>query len=155
MARWKRAAKGAWRLTKARRGAAIVEFAFVANLSFLLFFGCIEAAWQAACAAALNHAVAEASRFGVTGACSLPGQAGAPTTRAALVGWIANYTTGGLLPSSVDIRTTYYKTLADALSGTGGTQGLGNGGQWVTYAMSYKPRLTYVGDLIAVGSPSG
>ena len=144
------------RLTNDCAGSAIVEFAIMANLTLLIFLGCIEAAWQAGTSAALTHALVEVTRFGMTGACSLPGETGQPTGRSAMLNWIASRYTAGIIPSTLTVSTKSYTTFAGAIAGTGGVTGPGNGGEWVSYTLSYtRPYLIpYVATIMMQGTPA-
>ena len=145
------------RRRRGRRGATAAEFALLAVPAILLTYAGLEAAWQVATLAALDHAALRASRFGATGADAPPGRSGAPNCRSAVIPWFASSVTGGFLkPDRLTVTTDSYAGFSAALDRTGGTRGPGLGKQVVTYTLTYRqpwlagglaPLVTGVGEM--------
>jgi Flp pilus assembly protein TadG len=126
-----------------RRGTIAVEFAIAAVPFVLLLIGIMELAWQFTTAAALDAAVLRASRFGITGQATTPGEPAGYTCRSQTIAWIITSSTGGFLKSAnVTVSTAAYGNASDLSSGTP-VAGAGTGGQVVTYNVTYtQPLLT-------------
>lgn len=125
------------RVLGARRGASSAEFALVSIPFFVFILGIMEVAWQLATATALDHAVLHASRFGITGLATRPGAPQEVTCRSQAIPWVVTRVTNGFLkPSYLTLTTTAY----GGVSGMGGagTSGAGEGGQVVSYSISYR-----------------
>ncbi len=104
-----------------------------------MMYATMEAAWQVATLAALDHAALRATRFGATGANQPSGATGAPECRAAAIPWLASRVTGGLLkPDRLTITTTNFANFNSAHARSGGSPGPGAGGQSVTYLLTYR-----------------
>ena len=105
----------------------------------------MELSWQVATGAALDYGGREASRYAVTGSCSIAGITGTPpTNRSALIATIASQSTGGFLnPNILMVTTSAYSNFASYQNSTGATAGAGVGGNTVAYTLSYnQPYLT-------------
>lgn len=131
------------RVLGSRRGASAAEFAIIAGPFFLLVLGTIEASWQLATGAALDHASLKASRFGVTGANTPPAaltanQQNVPSCRSSNIRWVIARSTNGLIKdnSNLQVTTTTWSGLAASRTGAG-TAGLGTSGQIVSYTITY------------------
>ncbi len=104
----------------------------------LLMYGVMEASWQVATLAALDHAALRAVRFGTTGLAKPPSRTGAPTCRSASIPWLASQVTGGFLKASrLTVTTNTFSNYSNSASRSGGTSGAGTGGQVVTYDLTY------------------
>lgn len=126
-----------------RRGAAASEMAIISIPFFIVIIGTMEAAWQLATGAALDHAALRASRYGVTGSNTPPswqtsGQQDVPSCRSQNIAWLVAQSTGGLLRSAnLTVTTTNWSNVSGAGTG-GGTPGAGTGGQIISYTLSYR-----------------
>ncbi len=133
------------RFLRNRRGATALEFALVGGPFFVLIIGTMEAAWQLATSAALDHAALKASRFGATGTDSIPEwQRGGtaptdlPTCRSTGIAWLVSSSTGGLIRAGANLTVTT-ATWGNVGSITGnGTTGAGAGGQITSYTIRYR-----------------
>jgi Flp pilus assembly protein TadG len=138
------------RTAGSRRGASAAEFAIIAGPLFLLILGTCEAAWQLVTGAALDHAALRASRYGATGADSIPSwQRGGtapqdmPTCRSAGITWMVSASTAGLIRQgqNLTVTTATWSNLG-TVAGTG-TQNAGEGGQITSYTIRYlQPFIT-------------
>ena len=121
---------------RSRRGATALEFALVAVPMVLLMLGLIETALQLTGATPLDHGTLRASRFGSTGASTMPG---APPCRMAAIPWVVTQASGGFLrPQNLTVAASAHDNYADAEAGLPGTSGAGSGGQIVTYTLTYR-----------------
>lgn len=126
-----------------RRGAAASEFAIVAIPFFVTIIATMEAAWQLATGAALDHAALRASRYGITGSNAPPawqtqGQQNVPTCRSQNIPWLVTISTGGMLSAAnLTVTTAAWSAVNGAGVGSG-TQGAGTGGQIVSYTLTYR-----------------
>lgn len=121
-----------------RRGATAAEFALMAIPTTLLMYGVMEASWQVATLAALDHATLRAVRFGTTGLGTPPNRAGSPTCRSAAIPWLASQVTAGFLnPARLTVTTNNFSNYTSSAARTGGTTGAGIGGRIVTYDLTY------------------
>lgn len=128
-----------------RRGASASEFAILAGPLFLLILGTIEAAWQLATGAALDHAALKASRFGATGTDSIPtwqqgntAPADLPTCRSTGIIWMVTRATNGLIRAGANLTVTN-ATWSNLGTLTGdGTATAGTGGQITSYTIRYR-----------------
>lgn len=121
------------RLRRDERGATAVEFALVAPILFILTLGVIEAGALLTASSALEAAVHEGARAGITGF--------APdgVTRAAYVENTIRQHAGSFLDSSqIQISAQVFNSFAEMQSNpTGGTSGYGGSGQIVLYTVSF------------------
>jgi Flp pilus assembly protein TadG len=126
-----------------RRGAAAAEFAIIAIPFFVTIIATMEAAWQLATGAALDHAALRASRYGITGSNAPPawqtqGHQNVPTCRSQNIPWLVTVSTGGMLrAANLTVSTAAWSAVNGAGTGTG-TQGAGSGGQIVAYSLTYR-----------------
>jgi Flp pilus assembly protein TadG len=121
---------------RCRRGASALEFALVAVPLLTLIIGIFEVCWQLTTGAMLDNVVLRASRFGVTGQTNLPGSSQF-TCRSATINWIITNSAGGFLKLA---NLTVSITTDGSASGLGGgtpVAGAGDGGQVVTYNVTY------------------
>jgi Flp pilus assembly protein TadG len=134
----------AWRwLPRCRRGATAIEFALLALPLVALLIAIPEITWQLTTAAILDDAVLRASRFGVTGQATRPGEPPQFTCRSQTIAWIITSSAGGFLKSEHLTVTTGTFPSASGVSGGITVTGAGNGGQVVTYTATYEqPSLT-------------
>ncbi|BDG73367.1 TadE family protein [Roseomonas fluvialis] len=128
-----------------RRGASASEFAIIAGPFFIMILAICEAAWQLATGAALDHAALKASRFGGTGANSIPAwQRGStpvenmPTCRSAGIGWMVSQSTGSLIKqgANLTVTTNAWSNLGGLASA--GTPSAGTGSQITSYTIRYR-----------------
>ena len=133
------------RIARDRRGASATEFALIAGPLFVLIIGIMEAAWQLATGAALDHAALKASRFGATGTNTIPAwQRGAtdpnelPSCRSTGIAWLISSATGNLVKagSNLTVTTNTWGNLG-TITGTG-AETAGNGGQITSYTIRYR-----------------
>ncbi len=127
-----------------RRGSSTVEFAIVAIPLVTLFVGIIEISWQLATGAALDEAVLRASRFGMTGQATVSGEPAQNTCRSQTIRWIITGSYGGFLKdANLTVSTGSYGSASGLSDGSLPIAGFGNGGQIVTYRVTYnQPFLT-------------
>lgn len=128
-----------------RRGTAATQFAIIAFPLFVLLMGVMEAAWQLATGAGLDHAALRASRYGMTGANTPPswqtqGQGqNLPTCRSNNIRWLITRSTGWLIRDNSDLTITTAAWAGVNGAGSGnGTSGAGAGGQIVSYTITYR-----------------
>ncbi len=142
------------RLLRSRRGTTAVEFAIAAIPFLVLLIGIIELAWQFTTAAALDAAVLRASRFGITGQATIAGEPAQYTCRSQTISWMISNSTGGFLkPANLTVSIQSYGNASDLTAGTP-VAGAGNGGQIVTYSVTYtQPFLTGAWINLIGGSP--
>jgi Flp pilus assembly protein TadG len=138
------------RVLRQRRGASASEFAIIAGPFFLLILGTCEAAWQLATGAALDHAALKASRFGGTGAQSIPSWqrggtpvADLPTCRGTGITWMITAATNGFIKAGQNLTVTT-NTWGNLGTVTGaGAETAGTGGQITSYTIRYlQPFIT-------------
>jgi hypothetical protein len=130
---------------RSRRGASALEFALVGAPFFFLIIGTMEAAWQLATSAALDHAALKASRFGAIGTNTIPSlQRGntppddLPSCRSTGISWLVSTSTGGLIRAGANLTVTT-ATWNNVAGITGsGTAGAGTGGQVTSYTIRYR-----------------
>lgn len=138
-----------------RRGASASEFAIIAGPFFIMILGIIEAAWQLATGVALDHAALRASRYGVTGSNSPPSwltqnQQNVPTCRSNNIRWMITRATNNLIKDNSDLQVTTLNWSGVSGAGAGGgAQGVGVGGQIVSYTITY--RQPFITGLVASG----
>lgn len=135
---------------RSRRGASALEFALIAGPFFVLIIGIMEASWQLATGAALDHAALKASRFGATGTSTIPPwQRGAtepdqlPTCRSTGIRWLISSSTGNLIRPGANLTVTSnsWGNLG-TITGTG-AENEGGGGQITSYTIRYlQPFIT-------------
>lgn len=132
-----------------RRGAAASEFALASIPFFILVMMIMEAAWQLATGAALDHAALRASRFGATGSNGIPEwqrggtpAAEMPSCRSQGIEWIIGATAGRMIEPGQNLTVT--TATWGAVGGTGaGAAGAGTGGQITSYTITYfQPWIT-------------
>ncbi len=128
-----------------RRGAAASEFALIAIPFFVLILAVMEAGWQLATGAALDHAALRASRYGMTGANTPPSRQtqnqgnNLPTCRSGNIRWMLSRATGGLIRNNSNLVVTTTNWSGVGASGSGsGTSGAGAGGQIVSYTVTFR-----------------
>ena len=131
------------RALRSNGGTAAIEFALVAVPFLFMVIGIMEVAWQLTTAAALDHGVSRAARFGVTGRATISGEPAQLTCRSQTIPWIVTQSTGGFLRSDrLIVSMGSYGSLA-GMSGSA-ANGAGSGGQVVTYTVLYEqPFLTF------------
>ena len=143
-------------LGRSRDGVTAVDFGLVALPLMTLRVMVMELSWQIATGAALDYGTREASRFAVTGSCSVAGLTGpVPTNRSALIAAIVSQSTGNFLTSSnLVVTTSAYGSFTNYQNTTGGTISNGLGGNTVAYTVSYnQPYLTRLAQLV-LNTPS-
>jgi hypothetical protein len=119
----------------------------------LLLFTIIEAAWQLAIGAALDHGASEATRFGITGAAVPPGMFPPPATRDAAILAVVIDAAGGMLQiQQLTLVIKSYPNFSSVGQAQTATAGAGTSGQIVQYTLTYRqPFLTSLAATI-VGS---
>ena len=134
-------------------GATAVEFALIAPVFFLVFFGIFEVGAILLVQTSLETSILQVSRFGRTGG-SVTGQTSSETA----ISLANQYSFGLVNPANLVLTVTPYSsfsampTLSNAP--TGGTQNFGTGNQDVLYTLSYNWTFftPLVGNLL---SPTG
>jgi Flp pilus assembly protein TadG len=131
------------RIQCSRCGAATLEFAIVAIPLVTLFIGIAETSWQLTTGAALDEALLRASRFGITGQATLPGEPAQNTCRSQTIFWMITNSTGGFLkPENLTVSIGSYGSASDLGGGTP-VAGARTAGQIVSYTATYvQPFLT-------------
>ncbi|OJW51447.1 MAG: hypothetical protein BGO67_06795 [Alphaproteobacteria bacterium 41-28] len=118
------------------KGATAVEFALIAPVFFLVFFGIFEVGAILLVQTSLETSILQVSRFGRTGG-SVAGQTSSQTA----IALADQYSFGLVNPTNLVLTVTPYSsfsampTLANAP--TGGTQNFGTANQDVLYTLSY------------------
>lgn len=118
------------------RGMVAVEFALVSAAFFTIMLLTMEVCYDLAIGAALDFGGRAASRFGTTGAVTLPGAGG--TSRVDSITGIVIQTAGGLLSATnLQMTEASYANLAALNSGAPGIDGPGGTSQFVVYTLTY------------------
>lgn len=135
-----------------RSGAAAPEFAAVGTALLLFVFLVVEAAWQLALAAGLDHGVRRASRWAVTGEAPAPGATREDEVRRRILA------ASGLplVPAALtlEVENAGSVALLDAPAGAPGAArpGAGGGGAVVRYRVAYRAdALTPMGRALVPG----
>ncbi len=117
-------------------GATLIEFAILAPTFILLMLGILNIGLMMVIQNALEAAVREASRYGVTGASQTGMTRGASIT--AVIRNVCDQYSGGIIDSGkLTISFSAYPDLINVNSGTGQSNSVGAAGQAVLYKLSY------------------
>ena len=117
-------------------GTSVIEFAILGPIFIILIFGIINIGIMMVIQNALESAVREASRYGVTGA----SQTGMTRGNSILqvINNVCNQYSGGIIKTSqLVISVSAYPDLINVSSGTGQSGSFGSGGQAVLYKLNY------------------
>jgi hypothetical protein len=133
---------------RARAGAAAPEFAAVAGAFLLLLFLILEAAWQLALAAGLDHGVRRAARWAITGEAPADGATREEEVRRRVL----RASGMPLEPAALTLQLEHAGSVA-ALTAPGGAQeGAGGAGAVVRYRVAYRAAaLTPFGQALMPG----
>jgi hypothetical protein len=133
---------------RARAGAAAPEFAAVVGAFLLLLFLVLEAAWQLALAAGLDHGVRRAARWAITGEAPTDGRTREEEIRLRIL----RASGLPLEPTALTLQVEHAGSVA-ALAAPGGAQeGAGGPGAVMRYSVAYRAAaLTPFGQALMPG----
>lgn len=141
------AASGATRLlrralsvSRCRRGAYLLEFAFIAPALIPVLMGMVEIAWQFRVSVAVDHAALEASRYASLGRDDGDGKHVGSACPADIKAAAIKAAGGMLVADRLTLTPTQFGTASSMRTRTGGTSGTGTGGSYVEYRLEYRQR---------------
>lgn len=121
---------------KKEEGATIIEFAILVPTFILLIFGVINIGLMMVIENALEAAVREASRYGITGASQTNMTRGNSILQ--VINNVTNKYSGGIINANqLTVTVLSYPDLTAVSGGSGQSGSYGTGGQAVLYKLSY------------------